>query len=95
MWCGNEAIDINLVNEIGGLKDALDYAAVTAGLSSYRTVEYPKAMTNLDKLMDNFGTASKALDAAASPESIIEKLYQSLKAETGIYARMPYIYMFE
>ena len=95
VWCGNEAIDINLVNEIGGLKDALDYAAVTAGLSSYRTVEYPKAMTNLDKLMDNFGTASKALDAAASPESIIEKLYQSLKAETGIYARMPYIYMFE
>lgn len=95
VWCGNEAIDIRLVNEIGGLKDALDYAAISANLEKYRTVEYPTVKNNVEKLMENLNSTSMAAGLLSDPEQIMEQIYHSIKAETGIYARMPYIYFFE
>ena len=95
VWCGNEALDIDLVNEIGGLKDALDYAAVAAGLDSYRIEAWPKAQNSLDKLKDSFGSAGSAVQTLTEPEMIMERLFESVKAEKGIYARVPYIYYFE
>ena len=95
VWCGNEALDIDLVNEIGGLKDAVDYAAVAAGLDSYRIEAWPKAQSSLDKLMDSFSSASAAVETLTEPEKIMESLFESVKAEKGIYARVPYIYYFE
>lgn len=95
VWCGNEALDIDLVNEIGGLNDAIEYAAVSAGLENYRIESYPKAQNNLDKLMESFNSASVAIETLAEPEQLWESLFQSVKAEKGIYARVPYIYYFE
>lgn len=95
VWCGNEALGINLVNEIGGIKEALDYAAISAGLENYRIMEYPAVKTNLDKLTENLNNVQTTVQAVSSPEEIIESVYKSLKAESGIYARMPYIYLFE
>lgn len=95
VWCGSEALDINLVNEIGGLKEALDYAAVSAGLDSYRIESWPKVRTSLDKLMEGLGTASAAVETFSDPEQLMENLFQSVRAEKGIYARVPYIYCFE
>ena len=95
VWCGSEALDINLVNEIGGLKEALDYAAVSAGLDNYRIESWPKVRTSLDKLMEGLGTASAAVETFSDPEQLMENLFQSVRAEKGIYARVPYIYCFE
>ena len=95
VWCGSEALDINLVNEIGGLKEALDYAAVSAGLDNYRIESWPKVRTSLDKLMEGLGTASAAVETFSDPEQLMKNLFQSVRAEKGIYARVPYIYCFE
>ena len=95
VWCGNEALGIGLVNEIGGLKDAIDYAAVSAGLQDYRIESWPKVKNSLDKLMETFNSAESAMSAFSDPEHFMESLFQSLKAEKGIYARVPYIYYFE
>ena len=95
VWCGNEALGINLVNEIGGLTEALDYAAASAGLESYRVVSYPAVQTSLDKLMENISTTSETVEAMSEPETLIEKIYGSIKAEAGIYALLPYVYIFE
>ena len=95
VWCGNEALGINLVNEIGGLTEALDYAAASAGLESYRVVSYPAVQTSLDKLMENISTTSETVEAMSEPETLIEKIYGSIKAEAGIYALLPYVYLFE
>lgn len=95
VWCGNEALGIDLVNEIGGIKDALDYAAVAAGLDSYRIEAWPKAKNSLDKLMEGLNSASTAMETFSDPEQLMESLFQSVKAEKGIYARVPYIYCFE
>lgn len=96
VWCGNEALRIDLVNEIGGLNDAIDYAAIAAGLENYRIESWPKAENKLDKLMHNFGSAGAAVETITSdPEQLLQKFINSVKTEKGIYARMPYIYCFE
>ena len=95
VWCGSEALGIDLVNEIGGLKDALDYAAVSAGLEDYRIEAYPKVKNSLDKLMEGLGSAETAIGAFSDPEQLMQSLFESVKAEKGIYARVPYIYCFE
>ena len=95
VWCGSEALGIGLVNEIGGLKDALDYAAVSADLKDYRIEAWPKVNNSLEKLMEGFGSASTAVESFSDPEKFMETLFKSIKAEKGIYARVPYIYYFE
>ena len=95
VWCGSEALGIDLVNEIGGLKDALDYAAVSAGLEDYRIEAYPKVKNSLDKLMEGLNSAETAIGAFSDPEQLMQSLFESVKAEKGIYARVPYIYCFE
>lgn len=95
VWCGNEALGIDLVNEIGGLKDAIEYAALSAGLENYRIESYPKVQNNLDRLMESFNSAGTAIGTLTDPEQLLESLFQSVKNEGGIYARVPYIYFFE
>lgn len=95
VWCGNEALGINLVSEIGGIQDAIDYAAISANLDKYRIVEYPVVKNNVEKLMENLNSAGETAGMLSDPEQLIEYMYKSIKAETGIYALMPYIYLFE
>lgn len=96
VWCGNEALGIDLVNEIGGLYDAVNYAAISAGLDSYRIESWPKAENSLDRLMHSFSSAGAAVEAITSdPEQLMQQFMNSIKTEKGIYARVPYIYCFE
>ena len=42
VWTGTQALELGLVDEIGGLERAMDYAAEQAGLEEYRVREFPK-----------------------------------------------------
>ena len=90
VWCGIDAINIHLVDEIGGIKDALDYAAVAADLSDYRIVEYPTVKNPLQKAMESVNSTAKALETMSEPEKIIYNIYDNIKANGGIFARMPF-----
>ncbi len=55
VWTGNDAIRIGLVDEIGGLKDALYYAGICGGdenLSNWNIVEYPRELTLIESLTE-------------------------------------------
>lgn len=55
VWIGQAAIGLGLVDEIGTLNDALDHAAVLAGLRSRRDVdivEIPREKTPFEKLIE-------------------------------------------
>ena len=91
VWTGEEGLRIKLVDEIGGLDDAISYAAICADLDEYRLVEYPKMEDGLTKLMKMSGDAQEALAIVQSPEKMIEQLYNSVKDQQGIYARLPFI----
>jgi len=41
VWTGKRAIEIGLVDELGDLDDAIAIAAEKAGITEYKTVEYP------------------------------------------------------
>ena len=45
--------------------------------------------------MENISTTSETVEAMSEPETLIEKIYGSIKAEAGIYALLPYVYIFE
>jgi protease-4 len=41
VWTGKDALTINLVDKLGGLTDAISYAAKQVGISDIRTLYYP------------------------------------------------------
>lgn len=90
VWAGTEALEIGLVDEIGGLADAIEYAAAVSGYSDYEVVQYPKPKTQIEMLMEQFG----GMDAVL--ESPFENAYRNLEEVSGkMYARLPWDYEFE
>ena len=53
VWAGGDAMEIGLVDEFGGLSDAIRYAATMAGLDNYRLVEYPAVESMYNKLLSS------------------------------------------
>ena len=58
VWTGSDALEINLVDEIGTLKDAIRYAAVTAGdpdFAAWNVVSYPTPPSTMEQYMSLLG----------------------------------------
>ena len=51
VWSGNDAIEIGLVDELGGIEEAIAYAATKAGLESYSIKEFPKQEDIFESLL--------------------------------------------
>ena len=98
VWTGSDAVERGLADEIGTLTDAIDYAAVAAGLESdsYRVVEYPEVKNLMARLMESFSKTRTSLETLADPVTALEKSYARLRRENRamVYARLPWIYSF-
>ncbi len=96
VWTGADAIKIGLVDEIGTLEDAINYAALSIdGVSSVNDVQvvgYPKPMTSMEMLLESLGSSESNV-FAGTPFEGIEKAFRSFgKQDIGkAYARMPYV----
>ena len=91
VWSGSEARQNGLIDEFGGLSDAIAKAAELAELDDYRTVELPQRKELFEKLLEDFGgiqerIIERRLGAAYHYYKQVEELNQM----TGILARMPY-----
>ena len=51
VWTASAALENGLIDEIGGLDNAIAYAAEQANLEKYRTTEYPKVKTPYQQLI--------------------------------------------
>ena len=83
VWAATDAIKIGLVDEIGGLQDAISYAAAMADMNSsdeYSVVAYPTPPTFLQQLMEQF--------SGSSSDASVFLNYQPGR----MYARLPYNY---
>ncbi|MCB4797580.1 signal peptide peptidase SppA [Neotamlana laminarinivorans] len=94
VWTGADALNIGLVDELGGLDLALKYAAEVAELSEYRKVEYPIFEKDLDKILESFGIV-KAKETLLKEELGEEqyKMYKKVKAiseKKGIQLLFPF-----
>ena len=92
VWTGSDALEIGLVDEIGGLDDAIAYAVKEAGLDGYKLYELPTLKDPLEEILsniqadmsmkfmqDNFGSSYKYL-----------KLIDNVQNMKGVQARIPY-----
>lgn len=94
VWSGSSALNIGLVDEMGGLEDAIDEAVRQANIDAYTLKELPVVEDSYTKLMKQLGGTVRA--------SVLEKeygaaypLYNELMKignfAEGIQARLPYI----
>ena len=92
VWSGMDAIKINLVDELGGIKDAIAYAAKQAKLRSYKTVDLPKQKDPIQDLFDNTKDEmeTRAMKTNLGEQYIYIKQLKNVLKLKGVQARLPY-----
>ncbi|XLS29875.1 signal peptide peptidase SppA [Flavobacteriaceae bacterium M23B6Z8] len=97
VWSGVEAKKVGLVDELGGLKEAISAVAELAEIENYSTVSYPEYQTNLKDVFQKFTLIPGIKNRKALiEEEIGTEAYQILKRikslmqQKGIQARLPY-----
>lgn len=93
VWTGNQAKEIGLVDELGGIERAIEIAAEMANLGkSYVVFEYPKMRTMIEELLDR---STEDLAARTVKEYLGESfelfmLLHDIRNQDYIQARIPY-----
>lgn len=94
VWTGERALQIGLVDRLGGLEDAISCAARMAKLKDFSIREYPEPKSIWDILKGGY---SKTVKAKSIKEELGEQEYQiymqvkRIKEITGtVQARMPF-----
>ncbi|HLP51498.1 MAG TPA: signal peptide peptidase SppA [Chitinophagales bacterium] len=91
VWTGNQGISNGLVDEIGGLDEAIAYAAKKANLKDYRTKAYPEEKSFSEKIAESFGDAKANMVKEQLGEQYeVYKTIEWLKKTKGVQARMVY-----
>ncbi len=94
VWTGAEALEIGLVDQIGTIEDAIEYAALSIeGITSVNDVQvvaYPKPKTVLETILESFGGEQYAFTGTALES--VEKAFRGWDASQSgkVYARIPY-----
>lgn len=99
VWSGVEAKKLGLVDEIGGLHDAVLFAGSKAGLgTNFRLEEYPRSKNFQEALAEMFGKL-QPISLHVKDTSVVGILSAKIEAELGklkafndprgVYARMP------
>jgi len=96
VWVGTDALSLGLVDEIGGLREAVRYAASLAGYVSkgdYHVVGYPKQLSSAEQLMQMLSGNKE------TPSILTGTPFEALGRELSrigennpsqVYARLPY-----
>ncbi|MEN8251101.1 MAG: signal peptide peptidase SppA, partial [Bacteroidota bacterium] len=93
VWTGIQAKEIGLVDEIGGLEDAINIAAAKAGIEDdYKVRYYPMQKTALEELMDKLSgtTNAKILQNKLGDFYPYVDLLDKVERMKGVQARMPF-----
>lgn len=95
VWTGKQALEIGLVDAIGGIDDALKEAANLANISDYSVSEYPKLVSPFEALFrsQTEDIATRALKEYLGSDFHLLKTIKDikdLKEQDFIQARMPY-----
>lgn len=94
VWLATDALNIKLVDQLGGIDDAVKKAAELAKLKEYYTSDYPAAASWIDNLLNSMSSSGTYLDAQL--RQTLGELYQpftvlrSINKREAIQARIPY-----
>ncbi len=92
VWSGKDAIKINLVDELGGINDAVRYAAKCAKLQDYTIKNLPKQKDPLEELLINMqdDMETKTMKSYLGEQYIYIKQLKNVLHLKGVQARLPY-----
>lgn len=92
VWSGTRARTIGLVDEIGGLQDAIKEAAALAGVETYSIRELPAVEDPYTRLLNQLSgdVKLKFLTKELGETSRIIRELAEIKDLSGIQARLPY-----
>lgn len=94
VWLGNDAIAIRLVDQLGGLPDAVAKAAQLAKLKNYSTEDYPAPLSLQDQLFGAFNRNSYLDEQLRiTLGSLYEPFVQmrNINRREALQAQIPYI----
>jgi len=102
VWTGEDAIAANLVDELGGLQDAIALAAKTAEIEAYQVNEFPKLPSFEEQLLNSFfgsGLVKLSSHLPWQKDPLMEKLLavreeltllDTLNDPNNAYMRLPF-----
>jgi protease-4 len=97
IWSGADALKVGLVDELGGLQQAIVAAAQEAKLgANYSVIEFPKTKGFLERLSEAFHGANRPLAENDLASRVTRKVMEELRwlsgfnDPQGIYARLPF-----
>ena len=94
VWLATDALNIKLVDQLGGIDDAVKKAAELAKLKDYYTSDYPAAASWMDNLLNSMSSSGTYLDEQL--RQMLGDFYQpftmlrSIDKREAIQARIPY-----
>jgi protease-4 len=104
VWSGLDAEEIGLVDELGGIEDAILAAAEIAELEDdWKLVEYPKSRTLEERIFKNLSQA-KVTESLPKPDPLTQEFLklqkelaaiQAMNDSRGIYTRIPFNFHIE
>jgi len=92
VWAGVDALELGLVDELGGLEDAIAKAAEKAELDAYGITTYPKKKEFIQQLMEEI-TGQATQTVVKSELGDYYSYYQNIKTlqqMKGVQARLPF-----
>jgi len=92
VWTGLDAKKIGLVDEIGGIDEAIAIAKDLAKLDDYNLVDYPKLKDPFEQFMLSLteGAETKILKTYLGENYKYYQKVQSMTTQSGYMTRMPY-----
>jgi protease-4 len=99
VWSGTDAQELGLVDELGGIEDAILAAAEIAELEEdWKLVEYPKSRTLEERIFENL-SGTKLTESLPKPDPLTQEFLklqkelaalQAMNDSRGIYTRLPF-----
>jgi protease-4 len=91
IWSGVDAVNVGLVDELGGLNDAIRVAGDLAGIREYRIISLPVQKDALTQLLEDFQgtTLQSSIKKQLGEGYKYYKLLEEISRLKGIQARMP------
>jgi protease-4 len=92
VWSGTDALKKGLVDELGGIKEALAAAAAQAKIGAYQVLALPEQKEGLSAFISELsgGAQSRAMLATFGEHYTAYLAMKKLLMQKGIQARMPY-----
>jgi len=93
VWSGKDALKIGLIDEIGGLQDAITFMAKKVELDNYRVVSFPEKEDEFEKLFKSFSTETKQalIENVLGKEAYkVYSQYNIFNNQEGLQMRMPF-----